>query len=68
MSINDITGDAIATRVVTDAYRNNYDSIFGKKKPGRGETECLVIVDDSPFIETEHNNQETQSPFNTINS
>lgn len=28
---NDITGDAIATKKTTDAYRNNYDLIFGKK-------------------------------------
>lgn len=32
MSHNDITGDKIATKTVTDAYRNNYDAIFGKKK------------------------------------
>ena len=31
-SRNDITGDAIQTRVITDTYRNNYDLIFGKKK------------------------------------
>lgn len=29
---NDITGDAIASRVTTDAFRNNYDAIFGKKE------------------------------------
>ena len=28
---NDITGDSIQTRGVSDAYRNNYDLIFGKK-------------------------------------
>lgn len=28
---NDITGDAIQTKGVTDAFRNNYDLIFGKK-------------------------------------
>ena len=31
---NDITGDTIATRAITDTYRNNYDLIFGKKKRG----------------------------------
>ena len=30
---NDITGDSIQTRVVTDEYRNNYDIIWGKKTP-----------------------------------
>ena len=29
---NDITGDSIQTKGVSDAYRNNYDLIFGKKK------------------------------------
>jgi len=31
---NDITGDSIQTRTVTDTYRNNYDLIFGKKNRG----------------------------------
>ena len=31
-SHNDITGDRIATKNVSDAYRNNYDLIFGNKK------------------------------------
>ena len=30
---NDITGDSIQTRGVTDNYRNNYDLIWGKKTP-----------------------------------
>ena len=29
---NDITGDSIQTKGVSDTYRNNYDLIFGKKK------------------------------------
>jgi hypothetical protein len=29
---NDITGDKLATKGTTDAYRDNYDRIFGKKK------------------------------------
>ena len=29
---NDITGDSIATKGTTDAYRDNYDRIFGKKQ------------------------------------
>lgn len=29
---NDITGDSIQTRGVSDSYRNNYDLIWGKKK------------------------------------
>lgn len=34
---NDITGDSIQTRGVSDAYRNNYDLIFGKKKKRQDE-------------------------------
>lgn len=30
---NDITGDALITRAANENYRNNYDLIFGKKKP-----------------------------------
>lgn len=29
---NDITGDKLASRGTTEAYRNNYDLIFGKKQ------------------------------------
>lgn len=29
---NDITGDSIQTKATTDAYRDNYDRIFGKTK------------------------------------
>lgn len=29
---NDITGDALISKVNSDAYRNNYDLIFSKKK------------------------------------
>ena len=30
---NDITGDSIQTGAVTNAYRDNYDLIWGKKTP-----------------------------------
>ena len=36
-AINDITGDAIQTRKSSEAYRNNYDFIFGKKKSPSGQ-------------------------------
>ena len=29
---NDITGDALVSRLANENYRNNYDRIFGKKK------------------------------------
>lgn len=36
---NDITGDTIATKATTQAYRDNYDAIFGKKKKPETQTE-----------------------------
>lgn len=35
---NDITGDTIATKTVTDAYRDNFDRIFGVKPPAEQPT------------------------------
>lgn len=35
---NDITGDSIRTKGVTEAYLNNYDLIFGKKKSKVSDT------------------------------
>jgi hypothetical protein len=34
---NDITGDSIQTKNVSNAYRDNYDLIFGKKKKTESE-------------------------------
>ena len=31
MSKNDITGDRLVSKTATDAYRDNFDKIFGKK-------------------------------------
>jgi hypothetical protein len=31
-SVNDITGDSLASKVPSKAYQENYDKIFGKKK------------------------------------
>jgi hypothetical protein len=30
MATNDITGDSLRSRVVSDEYRDNYDEIFGR--------------------------------------
>ena len=43
MSINDITGDKIATKQVTDTYRNNFGSIDWSKKTG-----SIAIASTSP--------------------
>jgi hypothetical protein len=35
MSKNDITGDDIKTKVITDQFRKNFEAIFGKQiEPG----------------------------------
>lgn len=41
---NDITGDSIQTRGTSDAYRDNYDLIFGKKKKTEAEKFDEVIM------------------------
>lgn len=40
-STNDITGDAILSRSSTDAYREGWDRIFGKKKGVETLADCL---------------------------
>lgn len=32
MATNDITGDALRSKPTTDAYRDNWDAIFARKK------------------------------------
>lgn len=39
-SRNDITGDRIATKTASEAYRNNYDLIFGRKDKKDTHSEC----------------------------
>ena len=38
-SKNDITGDSIQTRAASEAYANNYDTIFGKRSLPEGRIE-----------------------------
>lgn len=47
---NDITGDSIQTRGISDAYRDNYDLIFGKKKVKNSDTD---VVKENANEETE---------------
>lgn len=41
-SRNDITGDKIQTKVASDTYRNNYDTIFNKNKVYRIPVDLLI--------------------------
>ena len=52
---NDITGDSIQTKGVTDAYRDNYDKIFGKKKKTDAEK-----FDEQVVMKKEYYDQELE--------
>lgn len=45
---NDITGDTIATRQITDSYRDNFDRIFRKKKDEPAATTDDPVRDTEP--------------------
>lgn len=47
---NDITGDAIQTRGSSDAYRDNYDLIFGKKKNKVIDSEVLDAYNEERLV------------------
>ena len=38
-SRNDVTGDRIASKPTSQAYRDGYDKIFGKKEAKQGDVE-----------------------------
>lgn len=46
-STNDITGDYLVNKKTTDAYRDNYDKIFGKS---RRKEEHRQAVQDDEFL------------------
>jgi hypothetical protein len=52
---NDITGDSIMTKTVSSNYRDNYDRIFGKKKPS---LETLQVTTD----DAEQTDEQTETP------
>ena len=47
---NDITGDTIQTRGVSDAYRDNYALIFGKKKNKAIDPEVLDAYNEERLV------------------
>jgi hypothetical protein len=56
---NDITGDSIQTKGVTDAYRDNYDKIFGKKKKTDAEKFDEAVMKDEYYdLDDEGSNQD----------
>ena len=47
---NDITGDAIQTKTASQAYRDNYDLIFGKKKTTDIDTQVLDVYNEERLV------------------
>lgn len=53
-STNDVTGDYLVNKKTTDAYRDNYDKIFGNKNKDVTLTkEQQAAVDDTAGISQE---------------
>ncbi len=62
---NDITGDSIQTKGVTDDYRKNYDTIFGKKKKTDAEKfDEQVIMKEEHYDELEEYKRQAQEIWN----
>lgn len=55
VAVNDITGDSLVSRT-SEAYRNNYDAIFGKKKGNNSEQRSRC--DDGQLAGTDQSNGE----------
>lgn len=49
---NDITGDQISSKVATESYRSNYDTIFGKKRKDCGGNchTCIETFDHHEYV------------------
>ena len=62
---NDITGDSIQTKGVTDAYRDNYDIIFNKKKKTDAEKfDEQVIMKEEHYDELDEYRRQAQEIWN----
>ena len=47
---NEITGDALVSRLANENYRNNYDRIFGKKKENKDVGEDQLATTDGTSV------------------
>lgn len=45
---NDVTGQEIKSRTISSAYVDNWDAIFGKKKPVEEEEVSVEIDENTP--------------------
>lgn len=67
-SKNDITGDSISTKgITTDAYRDSWERVFGKKKvvyePGTQSEDC----DCAGFCISEHSDTPCRDDHGILN-
>ncbi len=51
-SRNDITGDSILTKASSDAYRDNWDKIFGKRAKGDSSDDQTTSEAEAPSQNT----------------
>ena len=51
MSKNDVTGDEIKTKQITDAYRKNFDEIFKRKQVEAGYTGTIKPLEEQKDTE-----------------
>ena len=58
---NDITGDSIQTKGVTDDYRNNYDNIFRKNKKTDAEKFDEQVVMKEEYYDQDLENYKLQA-------
>lgn len=68
---NDITGDNIQTKGVSNAYRDNYDLAFGKKKKTEGEKQAEAFLKDEYYdLEEKANESDSveQKPVSVLRS
>lgn len=56
---NDITGDALISRVNSDSFRDNFDRIFRSKKKGVEDEQpvCTGILEQNAALETDENDR-----------
>jgi hypothetical protein len=65
VSKNDITGDAIQTKITSKAYLDNYDAIFGKNQKTKQKSMTELNWDGN---EDRGRNGEDESPQNKVSS
>lgn len=60
---NDITGDALISRVNSDSFRENFDRIFGSKKKGVQNEQpiCTGVLEQDATLAIDEDNRALES-------